>query len=51
MVRSRVVEPDKVADGFFLEDYPYNYCYLASEWQKDAEESDNMCFILLTVFH
>ena len=50
-VRSRVVEPDKVYDGFQLEDYPDNCCYLVSEWQKDDKESDNLCFILLTVYH
>jgi hypothetical protein len=30
-VRSRLVAPD--ADGFYLDDYPDNYCYVAAMWK------------------
>ena len=33
-VKPRVVPAD--AEGFFLEDYPGEYCYLATEWTRSV---------------
>jgi hypothetical protein len=33
-VRWRLVAPD--ADGFHLDDYPGNYCYVATMWKRSS---------------
>ena len=44
-VKMRVVNPE--AEGFYLEDFPEEYCYIAEEWEADEGER----IILLIVTH
>jgi hypothetical protein len=44
-VRPRVVDPQ--SDGVRLEDYPGEYCFLASEWRTEAGDT----VVLLESYH
>ena len=46
-VKVRLVEPDKDGGVFRLEDFPGEYCFIASEWRDGAEAS----VILLEKYH
>jgi len=44
-VKMRVVNPE--AEGFYLEHFPEDYCYIAEEWEADEGER----IILLMMSH
>ena len=46
-VKERVVDPLMAESGYFLDDYPGAYCYLASEWRSGTGES----IVLLSTSH
>jgi len=50
-VKMRIVEPENAEKGFSLENYPDEYCYLASKWKNSYDCNDLTTYILLQVSH
>lgn len=50
-VKVRVVEPPVAKSGFSLEDYPHEYCYMASEWKNSCDPNDSTIYIVLFESH
>ncbi len=46
-VKPRLVEPNEAATGFRLENFPGEYCYLATEWDPLKETP----VVLLEMYH
>jgi len=46
-VKARLVEPGEAENSFRLEDYPDEYCYLATEWGGEGE----VPVVLLEMYH
>ena len=50
-VETRIVEPKEAEEGFQLEDYPEEYCYIARKCRNSDDEGDPTSYIILQTYH
>ena len=50
-VKNRIVEPKEADDGFRLEQYPKEYCYIARKCRNIMDIEDSTVYIILQMFH
>lgn len=50
-VKSRIVEPEKYFDGFCIDDYPNNYCYVVRKCRNVRNNDDLNNYIILDMYH
>lgn len=50
-IKVRIVEPEKADCGFYLEEYPNEYCYIAREYRNNKNKEDAISYIVLQMCH